>query len=164
MRNMNTNSMQHQFKKNKQKQNKTKYEIKVSWHLVSANTKIMTFTSSLEAHLHVTTSDEALVLSVTHLKELQGFLLDRAVLGLAGIRRHAIPSPLPRSTGNCWSRHGFGESVAMRLFSRVLHTSREQLICGAPGESWRIPGCSTSEPLSTVTVSHLLATTYVRIR
>lgn len=54
-------------------------------------------TTTFGAHLHVTTSDEALVLNVTHLKELPGLLLDRVasrVLGLAGIQRLAIPSPL----------------------------------------------------------------------
>lgn len=51
-------------------------------------------------------------------------------------------------------------SVSLWVFPSVLHMSRVQLSCGAY-RYWRIPGCSTSEPLSTVTDSHLLATTYV---
>lgn len=136
---------------------------------------VQKYTGYFKAYLHVTPGDEALVLYVTHLKELQRFLLDGVaphIFGLAGIRCLTVPSPLPQSSdhcasrivgggaGKCWSRHGFGEFVAMRVFSSVLHMSWVQLSCGAY-KSWRIPGCSTSEPLSSVTDSHLLATTYV---
>lgn len=137
--------------------------------------------ATLKSYLHVTTGDEAFVLHVTHLKKLQSFLLDSVaphIFGLRGIRRLAVASSLPRSShrwvarvvvvsccrgggsaGKRWSRHGFGECVALRVFPSV-HMSRVRLSCGTY-RSWRIPGCSTSEPLSTVTDSHLLATTYV---
>lgn len=62
--------------------------------------------ATLKAYLHVTPGDEALVLYVTHLKELQRFLLDgvaRHIFGLAGIRCLAVPSPLSQSSDHCAS-------------------------------------------------------------
>lgn len=84
-----------------------------------------------QPHLHVTSGDEALVLDVTHLEELVGFLQDSVVSHVPTLtctRLFVAPLPVPCSLGHraahgiaggkgsSKSRHGFCESVAIRAF------------------------------------------------
>lgn len=80
-----------------------------------------------QPHLHVTPGDEALVLDVTHLEELVGFLQDSVlshVLILTFACLFAAPLPLPCGSGRrggCGTRsskrcHGICESVDIRAF------------------------------------------------
>lgn len=90
-----------------------------------------------QPHLHVTSGDEALVLDVTHLEELVGFLQDSVLSHvpiLTFTRLFSASLPLPFSSGHRAGRsiggdtrsskscHGICESVDMkRRFLRPSH-------------------------------------------
>lgn len=137
-----------------------------------------------QSHLHVTSADEALVLDVTHLEELVGFLQDSVfsqVPILAFSRLFAASLPLPCSSGHRGGggigggtrsskrSHGICESVDIRALQVSFTWAKYRQRCGGKW-SWRSrasgcsTGCSTSEALANVTDCHPLATTSLMSR
>lgn len=128
-----------------------------------------------QPYLHVTSCDEALVLDVTHLEELVGFLQDSILSHVPILTRtclFAASLPLTCSPGHrgglgigdgtrsSKSCHDTCESVDTRAFPAPFTWARHRQTCGGK-RSWRSgdSGCSTSEAPTNVTDCHLLATT-----